>query len=135
MFEKLITDLINDLIASEHTEGVLVFFVGSVITLLVQLSNEAEYKVGLKGTNKLFEAPEIALHLFFWYSPYIIMYGVFMQVEISLSVWYFMAANLAFALLGRIGLERIISMKIGGSSSTVEKKETVITKEVNNENS
>lgn len=125
MFEKLITDLINDLIASEHTEGALVFFVGSVIMLLVQLNNQPEYKKGLKGSNLLFEAPEISMHLFFWYSPYIIMFGVFMQVEISTSVWYFMAANLAFALLGRIGLERIISLRLGGGSSTTTiKKET-----------
>lgn len=125
MFEKLITDLINDLIQSEHTEGALVFFIGSVVILMVQIFNDPEYKKGLKGANILFEAPEISMHLFFWYSPYIIMYGVFMQVEISTSVWYFMAANLAFALLGRIGLERIISLRFGGTTTTKEfKKET-----------
>lgn len=126
MFEKLIIDLINDLIESDHTEGVLIFLVGAMVMLRVQIANDAEYKRGLKGSNTLFEAPEISMHLFFWYSPYVIMYGVFMQVEIHQSVWYFMAANLAFALMGRIGLERIISLRFGGTTTTTKesKKET-----------
>lgn len=127
MLEDLIIDLIKDLISSDHTEGIIFFFVGAFVLLYVHLRYGEEFRTGLKGENKLFESPEISLYLFFWYSPFIIMYGAFMQVEISVYIWYFMAANLAFAFLGRWGLERIITMRFGGSSSSTETmKETTI---------
>ncbi len=131
MLEQFINDLFKDLISGSHTEGIIFYIVGSVVLLYVHLRYGQEFRNGLKGENKLFESPEISLYLFFWYSPFIIMYGAFLQVKIDIYIWYFMAGNLAFALLGRYGLERILSARFGGSSSssTETTKEVTVKKE------
>jgi hypothetical protein len=121
MIEKLIIDFLEDLIRSNHTEGYVVFIFGSIVVLRVHIVYGKEFRDGLKGANKLFEAPEIALYFFFWYSPFVVMYAAFLQIDPPKYVWLFMAGNLLFALLGRVGLERIIAMRIGGSSTTTEK--------------
>lgn len=127
MLEDLIIDLIKDLIASTHTEGILFFAVGSGVLLSVQIHRDEEIRTGLKGENKLFEAPEISLYFFFWYSPYVLMYGAFMQVEISVNILLFMAANLAFALLGRYGLQQLLVGRFGGTTTKETMKETTKT--------
>lgn len=118
-------------ITPEHFEGWVLFICGGISILWVHLRFGQDFRDGLRGDNKHFDAPEISLYLFFWYSPFIIMSASWLDFVPPREVWYFMGANLLFALLGRVALERIISLRIGGGTTTIRKesKEEVVTEQ------
>jgi hypothetical protein len=127
-FQILFDHFIQGLSQALLSPGFLLYCFGAITVTLVLYRRGAEFREGLKGRNKSWEAPEVALYLWFIYSPHIVMAAAFMEIQVPESVWWFMGANLAFALLGRYGLEQLISLRFGNASSTkiTEKKEVTI---------
>jgi len=105
---KLWDDFINNLTPG-HFEGMLLYILGSISITRVHIIYAKEWTEGLKGMNKLWEAPEIVVYLFCWLYPHIIMASAFLNMKVEIEVWYFLGAILLFSLTGRWGLEALLS--------------------------
>lgn len=124
-----IFDYLVDHLNQESSEGIILYFFGAITVTIVHLKFASQWVVGLKGDNKLWEAPEIALYLFFWIFPHVVMADSFLKMEPSTECWVFLGCLLLFSLTGRWGLEWLLAFR--GKSSTITSTET--TKEVTKE--
>lgn len=124
-----IFDYLIDHLNQESSEGIILYFFGAITVTIVHLKFASQWVVGLKGDNKLWEAPEIALYLFFWIFPHVVMADAFLKMEPSTECWVFLGCLLLFSLTGRWGLEWLLAFR--GKSSTITSTET--TKEVTKE--
>lgn len=110
---KLLTHIV-----AEHPEGMLLYLFGALTITLIHLINSREWRIGLKGENKIWEAPEICIYLFTWLFPHMIMADQFLALKASDLCWYFMLGLLAFGLTGRFGLNWLLAFKNGQSKVT-----------------
>lgn len=113
---EVIVKYFNDLlthISEVHPEGMLLFMVGSLMITTVHIIHFHEFKSGLKGDNRHFEAPEICIYFFTWLFPYSLMADQLLALHPSTYMWYFMAVLLLFGLTGRFGLEWLLAIKNG----------------------
>lgn len=127
-FHLLLDHFIQGLSQALLSPGFLLYCFGALTITYIQIKYGSDFREGLKGKNKSWEPPELSLYLWFIYSPHIVMSSAFMNIDVPEWVGWFMIANLAFALLGRIGLEQLINLRFGSASSTkiTEKKEVTI---------
>jgi hypothetical protein len=125
-----IIDYLIDHLNQESSEGLILYFFGAITITIVHIKNEKDWVVGLKGSNGLWEAPEIALYIFFWIAPHVVMADAFLKLEPSTECWIFLGCLLLFALTGRWGLEWLLAFRGKQSTvSTIEKTETITTTE------
>jgi len=124
---KLIDDFIANLTPG-HFEGMMLYIFGSVTITFVLVRNHGDFKMGLKGINKLWEAPEITIYLWLWIFPHFVMSITFLQFNPPDMMYYFMGAILLFALSGRAGLEFIFNRFGGGKTVSTEIKQTITEK-------
>lgn len=121
MMEKILNDFIKNLTPG-HFEGMLLYVFGSISITRVHFVYAKEWTEGLKGDNKLWEAPEIVVYLFCWLYPHVIMASVFLEMKVETYVWYFMGAILLFSLTGRWGFEWLLAWKGRAPESTTTTK-------------
>ena len=122
-FENWITSLSE----AHHLEGFVIYLLCSIIHTIVMIKHGEEFRRGMRGLNQEWDPSEISLYIFFWYSPHVITGTAFLDFHPIEPVWWFMAANLLFALLGREGLKQVLSLRFGSfvqSGGTILKEET-----------
>lgn len=118
MWDKILY-VVNDFfdrLEPGHFEGMILYIIGSISVLYLEVKYRKEWAIGLKGENGRWEAPEIVIRFWLLLFPHFIMSSGFLQIKWPTEAWYFMAAVLLFVLLGRERLEKIIHVKFGGSS-------------------
>lgn len=122
---KYLQDLLDHFFNSkDHLEGLFLYVCGSVTVTIVHIRNEKVFIEGLKGENKLFEAPEVILYLFCWIFPHVLMIDQFLQLKLSIEGWYFMGVLLLFGLTGRWGLQWLSSIRTGKDIKEEDKTKT-----------
>jgi hypothetical protein len=114
-----------------HFEGIVLFLWSCAAMTGVNIYYSKEWTTGLKGTNKLWEAPEILIYIVVWMMPVIIFAAVFMQLPVPDMVWYTLLLIVVFALVGKWGFEWLLAFKSGASSvtSTAHTTEKTVEKE------
>lgn len=116
--------IIEHLSTGPHFIGLLLYISGAITMTLVQVRNGYDFKVGLKGKNGLWEAPEITVYLWLWLFPHFVMSITFLDFRPPDMVYYFMGAILLFALTGRWGIEYVLTR--GKTEITSVKQKTEI---------
>jgi hypothetical protein len=101
-----------------HFEGMILYMIGSISVLYLEIKYRHDWATGLKGENGRWEAPEIVIRLWILIFPHFIMSSGFLQINWPTEAWYFMAAVLMFVLLGRERLEKLIQFRLGGNSDS-----------------
>ncbi len=125
-----------DHLIKEHPEGVFFYMIGSSVMTWILIKNKDEFKQGLKGTNKLWEAPEIVIYLWTWMFTQSILAVLFLELTPPDMFWWFMFLCLIFALAGKDGILLLFNWRGVGRTTytetiekeTSEKSETVVTK-------
>jgi hypothetical protein len=110
-------------LVKDNPEGVLFYAIGSAVMTWVLIKNKDEFKVGLKGTNNLWEPPEIVLYLWLWMFTQTILAVLFLELTPPDLFWAFMFLCLLFALAGKEGILLLFNWR-GVSTSTTIQKET-----------
>lgn len=128
-FQTLIDHFFAGLSTALLSEGFLLYIMGSITVTYVQVRFGQEFREGFKGRNKLWDIPEHSVYLWSMYSPHVVMASAFLGFDPPEAVWWYMGANLAFALLGRYGFEQLVALRFGGGSGgsttiTQKKKES-----------
>lgn len=124
--EKVIDNFIKHLQSAGHFEGMLLYIFGAITITFVHIKYSKEWSEGLKGSNGLWETPEICLYIFTYIYPHMIMADQFLALKASDMAWYFMMGLLAFGLTGRFGLEWLLAFKNGGTKITTTENETTM---------
>jgi len=123
---KVIDNFIHHLEAAGHFEGMMLYIFGAIPITFIHIRFAKEWSAGLRGTNGLWDAPEICIYIFTYVFPHMIMADQFIGLKASEMAWYFMIGLLAFALTGRFGLEWILALKNGSSKVTTIENETTL---------
>lgn len=108
-----------------HFEGIVLFLWSCLVMSVVQIYYAKEWTRGLRGTNGLWEAPEILIYIIVWLLSPVIFAAVFLQLPIPDMVWYTLWTIIGFALFGKWGLEWLLAFRSGASqvtSTTTEKR-------------
>jgi len=123
---KVIDNFIKHLEAAGHFEGMALYIFGAITITFIHIKYSKEWSAGLKGSNGLWETPEICLYIFTYIYPHMIMADQFLDLRASDMAWYFMMGLLAFGLTGRFGLEWLLAFKNGGTKVTTTDSETTL---------
>jgi hypothetical protein len=110
--------LIND-----NPEGVLFYLISSIVMMTLMIKNDSEFRKGLRGSNTLFEAPEIVVYIWTWLFPQVILAVLFLRYEPQEWFWLFMGICLLFALAGRDGIQMLFNWR-GSKTTIIEKQST-----------
>ncbi len=123
--EKIINNFFHHLEAAGHFEGMMLYIFGAITVTFVHIKFAKEWSAGLRGTNGLWDAPEICIYIFTYIYPHMIMADQFLGLKASDMAWYFMMGLLAFGLTGRFGLEWLLAFKNGGTKVTTMDETTI----------
>jgi uncharacterized membrane protein len=113
-----------------NAQGMLLFVCGTIVMTILHIMHGKAFVKGLKGENMLWESPEILTYLITWLLPEFLMADAWLGLKLSDAGYLILGEIVLFALMGRLGLEYMMSLK--GRKFT-ENKIEVTHKETKNE--
>lgn len=121
MWQRLIEALERAI--TTNAQGMLLFVVGSFIMTLLHILFNKQIVTGFKGENKLWEPPEWMTYIVTWMLPEFLMADAWLGLRLSDAGYIILGELVLFALMGRLGLEYMMSLK----GRTISEKKTEIT--------
>lgn len=113
-----------------NAQGMLLFVCGTVVMTALHAIHGRHFVTGLKGENGLWESPEILTYLITWLLPEFLMADAWLGLKLSDAGYLILGEIVLFALMGRLGLEYMMSLKGRKiTEQTIEFKQTDTTKE------
>lgn len=109
MIDRLINALEKAITA--NAQGMLLFVCGTFVMTALQLIYRKQFVEGLKGDNRLWESPEILTYLITWLLPEFLMADAWLGLRLSDAGYLILGEIVLFALMGRLGLEYMLSLK------------------------
>lgn len=109
MWQRLIEALERAI--TTNAQGMLLFVVGSLIMTLLHLFFNKQIVTGFKGENQLWEPPEWMTYIVTWMLPEFLMADAWLGLRLSDAGYIILGELVLFALMGRLGLEYMMSLK------------------------
>lgn len=100
-----------ELAVTTNAQGMLLFAFGSVIITLLHILHGKSFVIGLKGENKMWESPEILTYFVTWLLPEFLMADAWLGLRLSDAGYIILGELVLFALMGRLGLEYMMSLR------------------------
>lgn len=133
MWERFINAL--EIAITTNAQGMMLFSVGSFIMTFLHIFHGKAFIVGLKGDNKMWESPEILTYFITWLLPEFLMADAWLGLRLSDAGYLILGEIVLFALMGRLGLEYMMSLRGRTMKETnINVRSTESTKESSNEN-
>jgi uncharacterized membrane protein len=123
MWERLV-DALEKAITT-NAQGMLLFVCGTIVMTVLHILHGKSFVLGLKGDNHLWESPEILTYLITWLLPEFLMADAWLGLRLSDAGYLILGEIVLFALMGRLGLEYMLSMR--GRTVTEKKLEVTQT--------
>jgi len=123
MWERLI-DALEKAITT-NAQGMLLFVCGTIVMTVLHILHGKSFVLGLKGDNHLWESPEILTYLITWLLPEFLMADAWLGLRLSDAGYLILGEIVLFALMGRLGLEYMLSLR--GRKITEKKLEVTQT--------
>lgn len=128
MWERLIEALEKAI--TTNAQGMLLFVCGTVVITVLHIIHWRAFVKGLKGENGLWESPEILTYLITWLLPEFLMADAWLGLKLSDAGYLILGEIVLFALMGRLGLEYMMSLRGRTiTEKTLEIKQTDTKKE------
>jgi len=109
MLERLTNALEKAITA--NAQGMLLFVCGTFVMTVLHLVYRKQFVEGLKGENHLWESPEILTYLITWLLPEFLMADAWLGLRLSDAGYLILGEIVLFALMGRLGLEYMLSLR------------------------
>lgn len=106
-----------------NAQGMLLFVCGTFVMTLLHIVYRKQFVEGLKGDNHLWESPEILTYLITWLLPEFLMADAWLGLRLSDAGYLILGEIVLFALMGRLGLEYMLSLR----GRTITEKKVEIT--------
>lgn len=119
MWERLVNAL--EAAITTNAQGMLLFVCGTVVITTLHIIHWKHFIVGLKGENGLWESPEILTYLITWLLPEFLMADAWLGLKLSDAGYLILGEIVLFALMGRLGLEYMMTKR--GTTFTEKKIE------------
>jgi small-conductance mechanosensitive channel len=100
-----------DLAITTNAQGMFLFVLGTIIMSAIHLIHAKAFVTGLKGENHLWESPEILTYLITWLLPEFLMADAWLGLRLSDAGYLILGEIVLFALMGRLGLEYMLSLR------------------------
>jgi uncharacterized membrane protein len=123
MWERLV-DALEKAITT-NAQGMLLFVCGTIVMTVLHILHGKHFVLGLKGENHLWESPEILTYLITWLLPEFLMADAWLGLRLSDAGYLILGEIVLFALMGRLGLEYMLSLR--GRKITEKKLEVTQT--------
>lgn len=104
-------------------DGFALFIMGMVYYTYLHKKHDHEIVKGLKGENGLWEAPEYVVYIWTQSFPFVLFADQFLGLILSEGMMYIFTLILFFAIMGRAGIEMMLTLKSKMLSSITPKKE------------
>jgi len=101
-FEKAVTT---------NAQGMFLFACGTLVINVLHVLHGKAFVVGLKGENKMWESPEILTYFITWLLPEFLMADAWLGLRLSDAGYLILGEIVLFALMGRLGLEYMMSLR------------------------
>jgi hypothetical protein len=121
MWERFLNAL--ETAITSNAQGMFLFSCGTIVITIIHLVHAKAFVLGLKGENKLWESPEILTYLITWLLPEFLMADAWLGLRLSDAGYLILGEIVLFALMGRLGLEYMLSLK----GRTITEKKVEIT--------
>lgn len=121
MWDRFITAF--ETAVTTNAQGMLLFVCGTAVINIIHIVHGKAFVHGLKGENKMWESPEILTYLVTWLLPEFLMADAWLGLRLSDAGYIILGELVLFALMGRLGLEYMMSLK----GKTFTEKKTEIT--------
>lgn len=132
MWDRFITAF--ELAVTTNAQGMLLFACGTAVINLIHIIHGKAFVHGLKGENKMWESPEILTYLVTWLLPEFLMADAWLGLRLSDAGYLIVGELVLFALMGRLGLEYMMSLRGRSIKETnINVKSTETTKETTTE--
>ena len=109
MWQRLIDALEKAI--TQNAQGMLLFICGTIVITALHLIHDKAFVHGLKDENQLWESPEILTYLITWLLPEFLMADAWLGLRLSDAGYLILGEIVLFALMGRLGLEYMMSLK------------------------
>jgi hypothetical protein len=109
MWERLIEALEKAI--TTNAQGMLLFVCGTIVMTGLHVLHGKAFVKGLKGENGLWESPEILTYLITWLLPEFLMADAWLALRLSDAGYLILGEIVLFALMGRLGLEYMMSLR------------------------
>jgi hypothetical protein len=96
---------------SVRLDGMFLYICGVLYYTYLHWKHDAEISKGLKGSNGMWEAPELVVYYWLQSFPFILFGDAFLGLHLSDGMMWVFILILFFAIMGRAGLELILSYK------------------------
>lgn len=132
MWDRFITAF--ELAVTTNAQGMLLFACGTAVINLIHIIHGKAFVHGLKGENKMWESPEILTYLVTWLLPEFLMADAWLGLRLSDAGYLIVGELVLFALMGRLGLEYMMSLRGRSIKETnINVKSTETTTDTNTE--
>lgn len=92
-------------------DGMFLYLCGVLYYTYLHRKHDSEITKGLKGENGLWESPELVIYYWLQAFPFILFGDAFLGLHLSEGMMWIFLLILFFAIMGRAGLELILSYK------------------------
>lgn len=133
MWDRFITAF--ELAVTTNAQGMLLFACGTAVINLIHIIHGKAFVHGLKGENKMWESPEILTYLVTWLLPEFLMADAWLGLRLSDAGYLIVGELVLFALMGRLGLEYMMSLRgrsIKETNTNINVVSTETKKEIDN---
>lgn len=104
-----------------RVDSIILWTLTMAVVWFIQFKYREKMLTGMSGVNALFEAPEQVAWILNWCWPPIVAYSAYFNQELSLMIWYFIYAAIAYTLGGRWIFEWVLALRAGATK--VESRE------------
>lgn len=123
MWQRLIEALEKAI--TTNAQGMLLFVCGTIVMTFLHILHGKQLVVGLKGDNGLWESPEWLTYIVTWMLPEFLMADAWLGLRLSDAGYIILGELVLFGLMGRLGLEYMMSIRGRTiSEKTIEIKQT-----------
>lgn len=119
----VIDEMIRQL-ESVRLDAFFLYFLGILYYLYLHKKHDGDIIRGLKGENGLWEAPELVIYYWLQSFPFILFGDAFLGLKLSEGMLWIFILILFFAIMGRAGLELILSFKGKVTGKILDKVES-----------
>jgi uncharacterized membrane protein len=94
-----------------NAQGMFLFACGTAVMTILHILHGNGFVKGLKGANLMWESPEILTYFITWLLPEFLMADAWLGLRLSDAGYLILGEIVLFALMGRLGLEYMMSLK------------------------